>query len=129
MKKMLKIIVPLAMLIGFASIGLAADQGTPDLNRELNDDIAGDVAGATVDNGGEVVIDDNTYADTVNPNEADPRESRTLVAKRGRQPRRGQTASDLSDVQKYWGRHHEGDDEGADEDEDGDMTPCCGHGY
>jgi hypothetical protein len=124
MKKMLKIIVPLAMLVGFASIGLAADEGTPDLNRELNDDIRSDVAGGTASVTGEdVVIDDNTYTDTVDPNVADAREARTLVAKRGRQPRRGQTASDLSDVQKYWGRHHEGDDEGADEDEDGDMTP------
>ena len=122
MKKMLTIIVPLAMLVGFASIGLAADDAAPDLNRELNDDIRGDVAGATAAaSGSEVVIDDNTYSDTVDPNNADPRESRSLVAKRGRQPRRGQTGSDLSDAQKYWGRHTEHDD--ADEDEDPDETP------
>ena len=124
MKKMLTIVVPLAMLVGFASIGLAADDAAPDLNRELNDDIRGDVAGAmTPASGSDVVIDDNTYNDTVDPNNADLRESRSLVAKRGRQPRRGQTASGLSDEQKYWGRHNEGDDEGADEDEDGDITP------
>ena len=124
MKKMFKIIVPLAMLIGFASIGLAADDATPDLNGELNDDIRGDVAGATTSaSGSEVVIDDSTYDDAVDPNNADARESRSLVAKRGRQPRRGQTASDLSDVQKYWGRHTEYDD--ADEDEDPDETPIA----
>jgi hypothetical protein len=123
MKKTLKIIVPLAMLVCFASVGLAADDAK-DLNRELNDDIRGDVAGASsTASDGEVVIDDNTFNDTVDPNNPDSREARSLVDKRGRQPRRGQTASGLSDEQKYWGRHKEHDDEGADEDEDGDITP------
>lgn len=131
MKKMLTIIVPLAMLVAFASVSLAADdsatQSKQELNQELNKDIDGDIAGSvSVEaQGTELQGDDSTFDDP-GMNNTDSRESQSLAAKRGRQARRGQTASELSDVQKYWGDHASGkeqDDEMPDEDEDGDGTP------
>jgi len=107
MKKLLTIIVPLAMLLLVASVGMAAEEGTAqDLNRVEIDE-------------GDSQFDDPELNDT------NSRDTRALAAKRGRQPRRGQTASDLSDVQKYWGDHGSGnsEDEMPDEDEDGDVTP------
>ena len=60
-------------------------------------------------------------------NNATSRESKSLVSRRGSQPRRGSTAEVLSDVQKYWGDDKSGKnkdgDEGMDEDEDPDGTP------
>ena len=45
MKKLLTMIVPLVMLIAFASIGMAqeATQSEQELNQELNSDINGEV--------------------------------------------------------------------------------------
>jgi hypothetical protein len=130
MKKLLMILVPLAMLVAFASVSLATDEATQskELNQDLNKDISGEVTG-----GGTAVrdVDVQTGDDTVlgsddELNQTNSRETRSLAAKRGRQPRRGATASDVSEVQKYWGDHHNGHggpDEDVDEDEDGGETP------
>jgi len=125
MKKMLAIIVPLAMLVTFTSVGFAAEEGTEstqELNQELNQDIV-DSKSTTLTNEG--VDDVETGFDPVELNDTNSREANSIASKRGRQARRGSTASTLSDVQKYWGDHNSGKsaDEGADEDEDDDMTP------
>jgi len=126
MKKMLAIIVPLAMLVTFTSVGFAAEEGSntkQELNQELNQDIV-DSTSTTLTNEG--VDDVETGFDPVELNDTNSREANSIASKRGRQARRGSTASTLSDVQKYWGDHNSGKsaDEGADEDEDGDMTPA-----
>jgi len=128
MKKLLTIIVPLAMLLLVASVGMAAEEGTAqDLNQELNRDLSGNVGdGASQARTEGVEIDEgDSQFDDPELNDTNSRDTRALAAKRGRQPRRGQTASDLSDVQKYWGDHGSGnsEDEMPDEDEDGDVTP------
>jgi hypothetical protein len=125
MKKMLAIIVPLALLVSFTSVGFAAEEGTDstqELNQELNQDLV-DSKSTTLTNEG--VDDVETGFDPVELNDTNSREANSLASKRGRQARRGSTASTLSDVQKYWGDHNSGKsaDEGADEDEDDDMTP------
>lgn len=125
MKKMLAIIVPLAMLVTFTSVGFAAEEGADsklELNQELNQDID-DTQSSTLQNGS--VDDVETGFDEVELNDTNSREANSLASKRGRQARRGSTASTLSDVQKYWGDHNSGKsaDEGADEDEDPDQTP------
>jgi hypothetical protein len=129
MKKLLMIIVPLAMLVAFASVSLATDEATQskELNQDLNKDISGEVTGGTAVRDANVEIDDDTVLDDNELNNTNSRESRSLAAKRGRQPRRGPTASDVSDVQKYWGDHNSGKsaDEDVDEDEDGCETPPC----
>jgi hypothetical protein len=129
MKKLLTIIVPLAMLVAFASVSMATEEGAAqELNQELNKDISGDVGDvATVSAERQIDIDDDggSLGDDAELNDTNSRESRGIAAKRGRQPRRGQTASDLADVQKYWGDHNSGksQDEDPDEDEDDDVTP------
>ena len=127
MKKLLTIVVPLALLLLVTSVGMAAEEGTQDLNQELNKDISGNVGDAA--NAARDVLDledgDSPFDDDVELNDTNSRDTRALATKRGRQPRRGQTASDLSDVQKYWGDHNSGnsEDEDPDEDEDDDQTP------
>jgi len=128
MKKLLTMIVPLVMLIAFASIGMAqeATQSEQELNQELNSDINGEVdrdAGSAVDSTG--IEDDDSAFNDEELNNTGSRESRSIASKRGRQPRRGSTASELSEVQKYWGDHNSGKsaDEDGDEDEDDDITP------
>ncbi len=128
MKKMLTIIVPLAMLVCFASVGLAADEVNQNLNSELSQDISPDLEGVTAEasdtNSG--IEDGDSPFDDTELNDTNSREASSSIAtRRGRQPRRGQTASQLSDVQQYWGDFNSGDsdDEDADEDEDDDVTP------
>lgn len=125
MKKMLAIIVPLAMLVTFTSVGFAAEEGADskqELNQELNRDIVDGKAKSLKNEG---VEDVDSGFDQVELNDTNSREANSIASKRGRQARRGSTASTLSDVQKYWGDHNSGKsaDEGADEDEDDDMTP------
>jgi hypothetical protein len=123
MKKLLTIIVPLALLVGFASIGLA-DEDNQELNQELNKEISS--VPSSQDQAREGIDDGDSGLDDAELNSAAGRdESRSIALRRGRQPRRGQTASDLSDVQKYWGDHNSGKsaDEDYDEDEDDDQTP------
>ena len=55
-------------------------------------------------------------------NNTNSRESSSLAAKRGRQPRRGSTAKIVADQQAYWGDNASGDDEDDDEDEMPDVT-------
>jgi hypothetical protein len=128
MKKLLMIIVPLAMLVAFASVSLATDEATQskELNQDLNKDISGEVTGGTAVRDANVEIDD-TVLDENELNNTNTRESRSLAAKRGRQPRRGSTGGDVSEAQKYWGDHNSGKsaDEDGDEDEDGCETPPC----
>ena len=71
------------------------------------------------------VEDDDSAFNDDELNNTNSRESRSIANKRGRQPRRGSTASELSEVQKYWGDHNSGKsaDEDGDEDEDDDITP------
>jgi hypothetical protein len=127
MKKLLMVIVPLAMLVAFASVSLATDEAaqSKELNQDLNKDISGEVTGGTTARDAGVDIDDDTVLGESEMNNTNTRESRSLAAKRGRQPRRGPTASDVSDVQKYWGDHNSGKsaDEDVDEDEDPGETP------
>lgn len=129
MKKlaMISLILPCVALLAFASAG-AADDDT--LNSALN-----------ADNGrtGERLDGDSraTLNTTSQLNDDGGRDSRAM-SKRGRQARRGQTASALPQDQAgflgSWRRDERGDnDEGGDEggneggnddeDEDGDMTP------
>jgi len=129
MKKLLTMIVPLVMLIAFASIGMAqeATQSEQELNQELNSDINGEVdrdAGPSRGESTGIEDDDSAFNDD-ELNNTGSRESRSIASKRGRQPRRGSTASELSEVQKYWGDHTSGSsaDEDGDEDEDDDVTP------
>jgi Ni/Co efflux regulator RcnB len=129
MKKLLTMIVPLVMLIAFASIGMAqeATQSEQELNQELNSDINGEVDRDADPARGEStgVEDDDSAFNDDELNNTNSRESRSIANKRGRQPRRGSTASELSEVQKYWGDHNSGKsaDEDGDEDEDDDITP------
>jgi len=126
MKKLLTIIVPLAILFAVASVGMAAEENSQELNQELNKDLSGNVGDTTnaVADDVQDLEDDAVLDDGVEMNENLSRDSRALANKRGRQPRRGQTASNLSDVQQYWGDHGSGksNDEAADEDEDDDVT-------
>jgi hypothetical protein len=132
MKKLLTVIVPLALVAMFASVSLAADQQTPELNDELNGDLAGIVEGVAVapDDSAKAGEEDSAFDDP-SLNDTGSREDRSLGMKRGRQPRRGQTATDVADAQWHWKKkkknHHGGggggSDEDADEDEDGDVTP------
>ena len=127
MKKLLMVIVPLAMLVAFAAVSLATDEATQskELNQDLNRDISGEVTGGTAVRDVSQDTEDGSVFDDNELNNTNSRESRSLAAKRGRQPRRGTTASDVSDVQKYWGDHNSGksaDDE-VDEDEDPGETP------
>ena len=129
MKKLLTMIVPLVMLIAFASMGMAqeATQSGQELNQELNSDINGEIdrdAGPARGESTGIEDGDSAFNDD-ELNNTNSRESRSIASKRGRQPRRGSTASELSEVQKYWGDHNSGGsaDEGGDEDEDDDVTP------
>jgi hypothetical protein len=129
MKKLLTMIVPLVMLIAFASIGMAqeATQSEQELNQELNSDINGEIDRNADPARGEStgLEDDDSAFNDDELNNTGSRESRSIASKRGRQPRRGSTASELSEVQKYWGDHNSGKsaDEDGDEDEDDDVTP------
>jgi len=130
MKKLLTVIVPLAMVVAVGSVCLA-DDAKAELNKDLNKDISGEVqgGGAQAQSVKAGLADDSSF-DDVELNSTNTREGNTLAAKRGLQARRGQTASELSDLQKYWGDHKSGkekgkddEDETPDEDEDGDGTP------
>ena len=52
MKKLLTILVPLAMLVAFASVSLATDEAaqSKELNQDLNKDISGEVKTGDVEN-------------------------------------------------------------------------------
>ncbi len=135
MKKSLTMIVPLAILLALGSVSLATDEDAKpiELNQELNKDLDGDTSGASAEATGtdQGQADDSKFDDAELNTET--RESKALADRRGRQPRRGQTASELSEVQKYWGDHKSGNsgdgkdgedgDEMPDEDEDPDGTP------
>jgi hypothetical protein len=128
MKKLLTILVPLAMVVAFASVSLATDEATQsesELNQELNQDISGEVTDSDVPVSGSVDLEDDPAFDDTEMNNTNTRESKSIAAKRGRQPRRGSTASELSAEQRYWGDHNSGKsaDEDGDEDEDDDITP------
>lgn len=121
MKKLLTLIVPLALLIAFASVSVASEDA--ELNRDLNRSLSDDGSRSEAAARDEVAAVDDDTAGLTEMN-TDIREARTIAVKRGRQPRRGQTSSELAELQAYWGRHDDDDeDEGADEDEDGDQTP------
>ena len=126
MKKILTIVVPLVMLLAVGSVGMAAEEGDQELNQDLNENLLGNSGDAGRDRGDNQDLDndDNPLDDDVELNDTTNRDTRALANKRGRQPRRGQTASDLSDVQQYWGDHGSGQsqDEFPDEDEDDDVT-------
>ena len=130
MKKlvMVSLIVPLAMLVAFSSVSMAADEpATQELNQELNKDLNGDAGGdANAPQGQESTLlpelDSDPLADDTVLN-ANLREASSLAAKRGRQPRRGSTAEVIADQQQYWGDNASGADEGPDEDEEPDITP------
>ena len=139
MKKMLTIIVPLAM-VAFASVGFATAEtaGEKEIATELSQEINSDLQGGSSAADSPVVgIEDGDSAfNDAELNDTNSRDSDSSIAnRRGRQARRGLTASGLSDVQKHWGNgngygHHggnphsdEGGDEDPDEDEDPDVTP------
>ncbi len=135
MKKlvMMGLIVPLAMLVAFASVSMAADEpAKQELNQDLNKDLNGDTgrdakALESRDSRGLApVLDRDLDGDDTELNNTNTREASSLAAKRGRQPRRGSTAQVVADQQEYWGDNKSGkddEDEGADEDEEPDMTP------
>ena len=131
MKKlvMMGLIVPLAMLVAFGTVSMAADEpATQELNQDLNKDLSGDVGkDARVQQGQDAgltpELDRDLTGDEAELNNADSREASALAAKRGRQPRRGSTAQVVADQQQYWGDNKSGQDEDPDEDEDPDMTP------
>ncbi len=132
MKKlvMMGLIVPLAMLVAFASVSMAADEPTQELNQELNKDLNGASRGTEATQGADSrtltpELDSDLNGDDTELNSSNAREAGSLAAKRGRQPRRGSTAQVVADQQQYWGDNASGadDDEGADEDEEPDITP------
>ena len=126
MKKLLTVIVPLAMLVAVGSVALADD--AKELNKDLNKDISGDVqSGSAQAQSVKAGLDDDSSFDDTELNNTNTREGTQLAAKRGLQARRGQTASELSELQKYWGDHKSGkegkddEDEVPDEDEEGET--------
>ena len=126
MKKLLTVIVPLAMVVAVGSVVLA-DDAKPELNKDLNKDINGEVqgGGAQVQSVKTDLADGSSFDDN-ELNNVTTREGNALAAKRGLQARRGQTASELSELQKYWGDHKSGkekddEDETPDEDEEGET--------
>ena len=135
MKKlvMMGLIVPLALLVAFASVSMAADEpAKQELNQDLNKDLNGDAgkdARASQGRNGTLAFELGRDLDADDPdlNGTNSRESGSLAAKRGRQPRRGSTAQAVADQQQYWGDNKSGqdddDDEAADEDEEPDVTP------
>ncbi len=132
MKKlvMMGLIVPLAMLVAFGSVSMAADEpATQELNQDLNKDLNGDAGDRDArarqgqDAGLAPELDRDLTDDDAELNDAGSREASALAAKRGRQPRRGSTAQVVADQQQYWGDNKSGQDEDPDEDEDPDMTP------
>ena len=132
MKKMLTIIVPLA-LVAFVSVGFATAETngeqeiTTELSQEINPDLQG--VGSTVTGAISGIEDGDSAFNDAELNDTNSRESNSSIAnRRGRQSRRGLTASGLSDVQQYWGAsdadgNDEGGDEDPDEDEEPDVTP------
>ena len=132
MKKlvMMGLIVPLAMLVAFGSVSMAADEpATQELNQDLNKDLNGDddkdarTAQGRDNAGLAPELERDLTGDEAELNNANSREGSSLAAKRGRQPRRGSTAQVIADQQQYWGDNKSGQDEDPDEDEDPDMTP------
>ncbi len=132
MKKlvMMGLIVPLVVLVAFASVSMAADEPTQELNQELNKDLNGTSRDTEATQGQDSrsltpELDSDLNGDDTELNSSNTREAGSLAAKRGRQPRRGSTAQVVADQQQYWGDNASGqdDDEGADEDEDPDVTP------
>ncbi len=135
MKKvvMMGLIVPLAMLVAFASVSMAADEpATQELNQELNKDLNSDTGkDANAPQGQDSrspapALDRDLTGDDTELNSRNTREASSLAAKRGRQPRRGSTAQVMADQQEYWGDNKSGkddEDEAPDEDEEPDMTP------
>ena len=131
MKKlvMMGFIVSMAMLVAFASVSMAADEPTQELNQDLNKDLNGASRDTEATQGADSRIlapelDGDLNGDDTELNSSNTREAGSLAAKRGRQPRRGSTAQVVADQQQYWGDNASGDDdEGADEDEDPDITP------
>jgi len=135
MKKlvMMGLIVPLAMLVAFASVSMAADEpAKQELNQDLNKDLNGDTGRDAKElesqdsRGLAPVLDRDLDGADTELNNTNTREASSLAAKRGRQPRRGSTAQVVADQQEYWGDNKSGkddEDEGADEDEEPDMTP------
>ncbi len=133
MKKMVMmgLIVPLALLVAFASVSMAADEpAKQELNQDLNKDLNGDAGkDARGTQGRDVsglapVLDPGLDAEEAELNNTNSREASSLAAKRGRQPRRGSTAQVVADQQEYWGDNASGnDDEGNDEDEEPDGSP------
>ena len=133
MKKlvMIGLIVPLAMLVAFGSVSMAADETQQELNQDLNKNLNGD-SGKDVqvsedrDSGLGSELDGDDDSGNAELNNTNTREGASLAAKRGRQPRRGSTAQVVADQQEYWGDNasgnDEGGDEGPDEDEDDDVT-------
>ena len=134
MKKlgMMGLIVPLAMLVAFASVSMAADEPVRELNQELNKDLNDGTSRDGTELQGQdnqnpaLELDRDLTGDDTELNSSNTRESGSLAAKRGRQPRRGSTAQVIADQQQYWGDNMSGqdnDDEAADEDEEPDITP------
>jgi hypothetical protein len=130
MKKlvMMSLIVPLAMLVAFGSVSMAADETQQELNQELNKNLNGD-AGKEVrdsqDRGTDLVPELGQDDGSGNPelNNSNTRDASSLAAKRGRQARRGSTAQVVADQQEYWGDNASGNDEGGDEGPDEDEEP------
>ncbi len=130
MKKlvMMGLIVPLAMLVAFAFVSMAADEpATQELNQELNKDLNGDAPDANAPRGQDnrglaTALERDLSGDDTELNNANARAANSMAAKRGRQPRRGSTAQVMADQQEYWGDNKSGKDEDPDEDEEPDVT-------
>ena len=136
MKKlvMIGLIVPLAMLVAFGTVSMAADETAKELNQDLNKSLNGDDRRDTRgsergDSNDLAPVLDSGDADDAELNNTNSREASSLAAKRGRQSRRGSTAQVVADQQAYWGDNAsgadeggDGGDEGSDEDEDPDVT-------
>jgi hypothetical protein len=137
MKKLITMgmIVGLAVLVGLSTVSLAADQpAKQELNQDLNQDLNGDTRQDAESDSGVTddlvpVLGDRPGQDNPELNNTNSRESSSLAAKRGRQPRRGSTAQVVADQQAYWGDNKSGkDNEGNDDNEGQDdenppMTP------
>jgi hypothetical protein len=117
MKKllMLGLIVSAAVLIASASVSMAADSPDVQTDQELSQDLNDNTREAAR-------ASDNDATERSVGREADTtRENREIADRRGRQPRRGQTASSVASEQgKSDDNSGKSSDEDADEDEDED---------
>ena len=133
MKKllMLGLVVPMAVLLVFGSVSLAADEADAqktDLNSDLNErSLTNDRERSETSRSASEELNEDDAGVRVVGQASDLNDRGSVAERRGRQERRGQSAEQVSEPQGWWdhksGKSSDGGDEGDDEDEDGDQSP------